>query len=257
MKRQNTEQISGKGAVNSLSFTVKIKRGIAWSVRRIELDREKVKYFNPKDNELRFSERIDDCNLIEKHSDNIKKYSLKLVSKTKKFDDVKISCDDKEVLKSLKREFDTIVTYNSTMSSIQNKTFVIQSDKNGEDKLERKSTFKTIVDDNKTVHKSIFIDENTTNYLKSVYNQDVNTDMVSTIIQKDTEINLKTCDLVSNFEQPDPQVTKNKQITEPEEKTVENNELNLLKTQPLAKSEIIVENSDMNDNKENPRQIDK
>jgi hypothetical protein len=254
MKSQSSNQILGKGAVNSLSFTVKIKRGIAWSVRRIELDREKVRYFNPKDNELRFDQRIDDCNLIEKHSDNIKKYSLKLVSKTKKFDDVKISCDDKEVLKSLKLEFDTIVTYKTTMSSIQNKTFVIQSEKNGEDKVERKSTIKTIVDDNKTVQKSIFIDENTTNYLKSVYNQDTNTDMVSTLMQKDTDINMKTCDLVSNFEHPEPQV---KQVSESEEKTAENNELNLLKTQPLVKSEIIVENSDMNENKYNPRQTEK
>jgi hypothetical protein len=238
MKNQSGDKNSGK-AVNSLSFTVKIKRGIAWSVRRVELDRERFRYFNPKDNELRFNEKIDDCNLIEKHTDNIKKYSLKLISKTKKFDDVKISSDDKEVLKLLKREFDTIVSYKSTMSSIQNKTFVIQSD----DRLERKSTIKTIVDDNKTIQKSVIMDEQTTNYLRSVYNQDVNTDIVSNV-RRETEVILKNSDLVSNFEQEEPNIVKNIAVPAPEQKLEENTELNQLKSGPLVKSQIITQNNE-------------
>jgi hypothetical protein len=238
MKNQSGDKNSGK-AVNSLSFTVKIKRGIAWSVRRVELDRERFRYFNPKDNELRFNEKIDDCNLIEKHTDNIKKYSLKLISKTKKFDDVKISSDDKEVLKLLKREFDTIVSYKSTMSSIQNKTFVIQSD----DRLERKSTIKTIVDDNKTIQKSVIMDEQTTNYLRSVYNQDVNTDIVSNV-RRETEVILKNSDLVSNFEQEEPNIVKNIAVPAPDQKLEENTELNQLKSGPLVKSQIITQNNE-------------
>lgn len=32
---------------NAISFLLKIKRGISWSTRRVEIDRERFRYFKP------------------------------------------------------------------------------------------------------------------------------------------------------------------------------------------------------------------
>lgn len=143
-----------------LIYLVKIKRGVAWSVRRIELDRERIKYFkNEKDNELRFNEKTDDCNLLEKNSENDKKYYLLLVSKSGNFKEVKISCEQVETLRQLKKDFDFIQNYKSTISDIQNKTFIIESDKTFSRSLTKVEADET---DNQTVHKSILGDEAST-----------------------------------------------------------------------------------------------
>ncbi len=208
-----------KTSTNSMVYNLKIKRGIAWSTRRIELDRERIKYFKPDDNELRFKEKIDDCNLLEKHPEVLKKYYLKIVSKTKSFSEVKISSDDKELLKAFKKDFDSIVNYKNTMSSIQNKTFVIES----ENKPQRSSTFRTVVDDNQTVHKSVLLDENISTYAKSVCNQDIQTDLASTMNKVETETLIN--------------------------RPVDFLEINQIVSNPLVKSEILVENT------ENPQEI--
>lgn len=46
------------------------------------------------------------------------------------FKEVKISSDDSSQLKKLKLEFDNILNYKSTMASLQNKTFVIETEEN-------------------------------------------------------------------------------------------------------------------------------
>jgi hypothetical protein len=143
-----------------LIYLVKIKRGVSWSIRRIELDRERIKYFkNEKDNELRFNEKTDDCNLLEKNTENDKKFYLLLVSKSGIFKEVKIWCEQVEILRQLKKDFDFIQNYKSTISNIQNKTFIIESDK----RISRSLT-KTEGDniDDQTVHKSILGDEAST-----------------------------------------------------------------------------------------------
>jgi hypothetical protein len=147
-----------------LTFLLKIKRGVSWSNRRIELDRERVKYFKTEDNELRFNEKLDDCSLLEKHPENVKKFYLLLVSKSANFKEVKISCDQIEMLRQFKKDFDFIQNYKSTIINIQNKTFLIESEK----KFERRDTKMEIDNlDNQTVQKSVMDDDNET-VLRSV-----------------------------------------------------------------------------------------
>jgi hypothetical protein len=68
-----------------LIFVLDIKRGVKWSERRVELHKERIKYFNPskiiiilEDNELRFESKLSDCLLVNEEP---RKY--KLLSKTK------------------------------------------------------------------------------------------------------------------------------------------------------------------------------
>ena len=160
-----------------LIYNLKIKRGVAWSSRRVELDRERIKYFKLEANELRFNENIDDCKLEEKHVDQMKKYYLVLSSKSGNFKDVKLSCADiKEnkdelsgvnILKQFKIDFDFIQNYKSTITNIKDKTFFIESNRRGTNKTETE-----------TVHMSVIGDDNETTVAKSCLNEE---DLVSNL----------------------------------------------------------------------------
>lgn len=173
MKKENTFGTNLSVTVNAntkfpLSYLLKIKRGVAWSLRRIELDRERVKYFKTEDNELRFSEKIEDCALVEKNINDLKKYFLLLVSKSGAFKEVKISYDDVKVLQNFKKDFDAVQNYKATISNIQNKTFLIEgaSDKKIDIKKAEEEFNLNKNNDDQTVNQSI-IDDNTTR--KSLY----------------------------------------------------------------------------------------
>ncbi len=84
MNRQQSLPIANIGnAKFPLTYLLTIKRGVSWSQRRIELDRENFRYFKIDDNELRFEQKIDDCLLIESYPENAKKYFITLESKSK------------------------------------------------------------------------------------------------------------------------------------------------------------------------------
>lgn len=253
MKSQNIPDktpLQSKTTTNSTFFLVKLKRGISWSNRKIEISRERFKYSNPSTNEIRFNENIDDCILIEKHADDQKKYSLKLSSKTKKFDDVKINSDDKSVLKSLKKEFDSIINYKNTMSNIQNKTFIVETEKG---KLTRSNTIKTLQDENQTVNKSIF-EENKTDLRKSVYNNETNTELESNLL-RESMINQIPQDTISNF--PPLQQTNESQEVQENKENIQIEYPNILSSQPLTQSVDLINLENKNNNLEAEKQNEK
>lgn len=110
-----------------LKYIMKIKRGVAWSVRRIEITKERIKYFKLDDNELRFNEAIEDCMIIENRKKN-SNFSLLLVSRSNKFKDVKMFHEDPNTLKKFKHDFDYIYNYKTTLKDLENKTFVIEAE---------------------------------------------------------------------------------------------------------------------------------
>jgi hypothetical protein len=112
-------------------YVLNLKRGVKWTERRIELNRDKIKYFNPsnlekfnyiEDNELRFESKLADCLLV------VDGKKLKLMSKSGSFKDVKFKHEKPEILKKFKEDFDKIKNYKDAISDIKSKNFVIENE---------------------------------------------------------------------------------------------------------------------------------
>ena len=81
-----------------LKYIVKVKRGAFWSERVMVIEENKVQYFK-RSGEKRFDENIIDCNLInEENITDLKKHTVILVSKNKKFEDVKLKNDEAYII---------------------------------------------------------------------------------------------------------------------------------------------------------------
>lgn len=101
---------------DSSRYIVNVKRGVKWSMRLLEISKEKIKYFMTDNNQVRFSENVKECTLKENETN---KNLLLLTSNSNKFQPIQIKCDDSTMSEKIIRDFNSVVQYvNSRKNSV-------------------------------------------------------------------------------------------------------------------------------------------
>ena len=97
-------------------YIVNVKRGVKWSMRLLEISKDKIQYFMTDNNQVRFSENVKECTLKENETN---KNVLLLISNSNKFQPIQIKCDDSATSEKIIRDFNSAVQHvNSRRNSV-------------------------------------------------------------------------------------------------------------------------------------------
>ena len=101
---------------DSSRYIVNVKRGVKWSMRLLEISKDKIQYFMTDNNQVRFSENVKECTLKENETN---KNVLLLISNSNKFQPIQIKCDDSATSEKIIRDFNSAVQHvNSRRNSV-------------------------------------------------------------------------------------------------------------------------------------------
>lgn len=116
----------------SSRYIVNVKRGVKWSMRLLEINKEKIQYIMTDNNQVRFSENIKECTLKENENN---KNLLLLTSISNKFQPIQIKCDDSQTSEKIINDFNSVVQYVNSRKSSNSKEEDKNRDKNINNKM--------------------------------------------------------------------------------------------------------------------------